>query len=106
MKAMSIIGIILFSIFILIYFASESPHESSIYSEAFFAGFFGVLFGLAYSITGLVYSNNKLAIRGQDITIELVKLSNLKDKGIITEVQFEEKRDQMLSMLSSDLRNI
>lgn len=105
MKAMSIIGIIFFSIFILIYFGSDSPHENSAYSEAFYAGFFGVLFGLAYSITGLVYSNTKATIRGQDITIELAKLSNLKDKRIITEVQFEEKRDQLLNMFSSDLHN-
>ena len=98
MKAMSIIGIILFSIFTITYLDDNTPPEGSAYEDAYYSGLLGVLFGLAYSIVGLVYvRKHKKNPEVQNYTLEIIKLGELKEKGLLTEEEFETKKSQLLS---------
>ncbi|HPW87760.1 MAG TPA: SHOCT domain-containing protein [Kaistella chaponensis] len=97
MKAMSIIGIILFSIFTITYFGGNVPPEGSVYEDAYYSGLFGVLFGLALSITCLVYVR-KRSKKGSNYNyvLEISKLGELKEKGLMTEEEFEMRKKQLL----------
>ena len=98
MKAMSIIGIILFSLFIITYLDGDIPPEGSSYEDAFFSGLLGVLFGLAYSIVGLVYvKKHKKNAVVQNYAFEITKLGELKEKGLLTDEEFETKKQQLLT---------
>ena len=97
MKTMSIIGVILFSLFTLTYLSTDAPFDGSNFENSYYNGFIGVLFGLAYSITGLVYvKKTKTNKKTTDYAIDLQKLGELKEKGLLTEDEFEIKKQQLL----------
>ena len=97
MKAMSIIGIILFSLFTLTYVFTDVPIDVTNFEDSYYSGFIGVLFGLAYSITGLVYVKKaKANKKTTEFVIDLQKLGELKEKGLLTEDEFEIKKQQLL----------
>ena len=91
MKVMSIIGIIWFSISLIFLFAfMQDDTQASIGW-----GMLGLLYAIPYSITGLV-----IALKNQknstDSINELIKLSELKDKGILTETEFQAKKETLI----------
>ena len=89
---MSIIGIVWFSLsLICILPFSESDIEASAGW-----GMLGMLYAIPLAIAGLVKSNkpkNEL-----NVTAELVKLSELKEKGILSEDEFQAKKKDLLMM--------
>jgi hypothetical protein len=97
MKAMSIIGIILFSLFTLTYLSTDAQIDGAYFEDSYYCGFIGVLFGLAYSITGLVYVKKQKPLKkATDYAIDLQKLGELKEKGLLTDDEFEIKKQQLL----------
>lgn len=91
MKVMSIIGIVWFtlSMFFMLSLINEDMKVAAGW------GFFGLLYAIPYSITMLVLSNkqSKLNVNTSD---ELIKLHDLKEKGILTEKEFNLKKAQLL----------
>ena len=97
MKTISILGIIFFSIFILAYFSTDSPADGSEFENAFYCGFLGVLYGLASAIVVLVYCSKNSNLGSVDIVTELAKLGELKEKGILTEEEFTNRKNKLLN---------
>jgi len=91
MKVMSIIGIVWFtlSMFFMLSLINEDMKVAAGW------GFLGLLYAIPYSITMLVLSNkqSKLNVNTSD---ELIKLHDLKEKGILTEKEFNLKKAQLL----------
>ncbi len=91
MKVMSIIGIVWFtlSMFFMLSLINEDMKVAAVW------GFLGLLYAIPYSITMLVLSNkqSKLNVNTSD---ELIKLHDLKEKGILTENEFNLKKAQLL----------
>ncbi len=91
MKVMSIIGIVWFtlSMFFMLLLINEDMEVAAGW------GFFGLLYAIPYSITMLVLSDkqSKLNVNTSD---ELIKLHDLKEKGILTEKEFNLKKAQLL----------
>jgi len=92
MKAMSIIGIILFT---LLLFAVSDTMDTDI-ETAVGLGCTAILYGLALSIVALINSNKQKKNR-PTITQELLSLNQLKEKGILTEEEFQIKKMQILN---------
>jgi len=95
MKAMSIIGIVWFS---LCFIGICSGYSQSEIDAVLGWGFFGMLYAIPYSITGLVLSSK--AKHTPDAIIlneELIKLCELKEKGIVSEAEFNAKKIQLLN---------
>lgn len=93
MKIMSIIGIIWFSLsflFILV-FLNEDMEAAAGW------GLLGMLYAIPYSIVGLVKSN-KSSNKEMNVTQELIKLSELKEKGVLTDDEFQAKKIDLLKM--------
>ena len=89
---MSIIGIILFSLSLLIIVANYTTD----YAGALSWGIIGLLYAIPYSIVGLVKSNKKHKVK-ISVTQELISLSELKEKGILTEDEFQAKKMDLLN---------
>jgi hypothetical protein len=91
MKVMSIIGIVWFvlSLFFIILLINEDVNAAAGW------GILGLIYAIPYSIAGLVISNKqrKSTINTSD---ELIKLHDLKEKGILTESEFNLKKSQLL----------
>ena len=92
MKVMAIIGIVWFSICILCVISSI---EEEIYDDAFGFGLLVLLYALPFAIVVLVQVNKKDNLK-IDITQELLKLNNLKDKGILSEEEFQSMKMNLL----------
>jgi Ca2+/Na+ antiporter len=95
MKAMSIIGIVWFSLSvtcIVVFF--EYNHEISILS-----GFLGMLYAIALAIVGVAQSSKKnVQPINLNVTQELFKLNELREKGILTEDEFQNRKVYLLNM--------
>lgn len=88
---MSIIGIVWFvlSMFFIMLLINEDVNAAAGW------GILGLLYAIPYSIVGLVLSikQRKSAVNASD---ELIKLHDLKEKGILTESEFNHKKSQLL----------
>lgn len=89
MKIMSIIGIVWFSLSLLCILAF---YESDLEAAAGW-GLLGMLYAVPLSIVGLVNSNKKQSNNSYQ---ELLKLNELKEKGIISESEFNSKKNDLL----------
>lgn len=92
-KVMSIIGIVLFSLMLIICFLSN-------YQDGAVAGFLGLLYAVAYSVVCLIQVNkNHVNISdtpAKSITQQLMELSELRKNGILSEEEFDAKKQQIL----------
>ena len=99
MKVMSIIGIVWFSLTLICVFANfETDLEASAGG-----GMLGLLYALPFAIVGLVKSNKKQSEnttqeQSKNTTQELIALSELKEKGVLTENEFQIKKHELLNM--------
>lgn len=89
MKIMSIIGIVWFSLSLLCILAF---YESDLEAAAGW-GLLGMLYAIPLSIVGLINSNKK---QNNSSYQELLKLNELKEKGIISESEFNSKKNDLL----------
>ena len=89
---MSIIGIFWFSLSLICIFAFL---ESDIEASAGW-GLLGMLYAIPLAIVGLVKSNKP--DKELNVTAELLKLSELKEKGILSEDEFQAKKKDLLMM--------
>lgn len=88
---MSIIGIIWFSLSLILIIAfSNSDLEA-----AMGWGILGMLYAIPFSIVGLIKSKKKTNEQF-NVTQELLKFSELKEKGILTEDEFQAKKIDLL----------
>jgi hypothetical protein len=91
MKIMSVIGICWFSLsFICIVGLIQSNMEA-----AAGWGIIASLYAIPYSIVGLVVSSKK-SENLLNITLELTKLNELKEKNIITEEEFQTLKSRII----------
>lgn len=93
MKVMSIIGIVWFAFCLILIIAlagSNNPEAAAGW------GILGLLYGVPFSIVALVKSlgNKKPIINVHD---QLLKLNELKEKNIITDEDFNKKKDVLLA---------
>ncbi len=86
---MSIIGIAWFSLSLLCIFAF---YETDLEAAAGW-GLLGMLYAIPLSIVGLINSNKK---QNNNSYYELLKLNELKEKGIISENEFNSKKNDLL----------
>lgn len=91
LKVMSIIGIVFFSLafFIIVLLLTSNPVGASGW------GIISLFYAIPYSIVVLVISNKGNA-NTIDIANQLVKLDDLRQKEIITEEEFNQKKSQLL----------
>ncbi len=89
---MSIIGIVWFSLSLICIFAFV---ESDLEASAGW-GVLGMLYAIPLAIVGLVKSNKP--DKELYVTAELLKLSELKEKGILSEDEFQAKKKDLLMM--------
>lgn len=89
---MSIIGIVWFTLSLICILAF---FESDIEASAGW-GMLGMLYAIPLAIVGLVKSNKPK--KELNVTAELVKLSELKEKGILSEDEFQAKKKDLLMM--------
>ena len=89
MNIMSIIGIAWFSLSLLCIFAF---YETDLEASAGW-GLLGMLYAIPLSIVGLINSNKK---QNNNSYYELLKLNELKEKGIISENEFNSKKNDLL----------
>lgn len=89
MKAMSIIGIIWFSLSLICIVALI---ESNLQAATGW-GILGLLYAIPYAIVGLVVSIKKSK---STVTQELLNLSSLKEKGVLTDDEFQAKKLDLL----------
>lgn len=86
---MSIIGIVWFSLSLICIFGF---FESDLEAAAGW-GMLGMLYAIPLSIVGLINSNKEKKSNSYN---ELIKLSELKEKGIISEDEFKSKKNDLL----------
>ena len=89
---MSIIGIVWFSLSLICILAFL---ESDIETSAGW-GMLGMLYAIPLAIVGLVKSNKPK--KELNVTAELLKLSELKEKGILSEDEFQAKKKDLLKI--------
>ncbi|MFE6078229.1 SHOCT domain-containing protein [Paenibacillus sp. NPDC057886] len=96
MKALSIISLIWFVLnFLLIaVFFLDSSQESS--DAAAGMGILGVLYGLLFSILALIISSKRKKAP-VNVHEQLLQLGELKEKNIISEYEFDQKKEKLLS---------
>ena len=91
---MSIIGIVWFSIsFLFIGILLDQDTEA-----AAGWGILGMLYAIPYSIVGLIKSTKNSSNKEMNAIQELIKLSELKEKGILTDDEFQAKKIDLLRM--------
>jgi len=112
MKAASIIGIIVFSIcligmcapftdydFLIFYrnlTQSLEPCQDKNMQDSIAWGFFGMLYAIPFSIVCLVKSFKSKSTGSNVNYADLLKLSELKEKGILTEEEFKMKKSRLI----------
>ena len=91
MKTMSIIGIVWFSLsflFIMAFLNTNMPASAG-------WGLLGMMYAIPFSIVGLVKSVQSKKT-DNSITQELLNLFELKEKGVITEEEFQAMKMDLL----------
>lgn len=91
MWVMSIIGVVWFSLSLICIFAFADTDIDA----ALGWGMLGLAYAIPYSIVGIVTTKKKKG-SGLDGTQELVKLNQLKEKGILTDDEFQQKKQEIL----------
>ena len=91
MKVMAIIGIVWFSISIL----CIDSFQNSLNDEAVGWGYLGLLYAIPFAIVVLVQTNKK-ETPDKNVTQELLKLNELKEKGILSEDEFQSMKLNLL----------
>ncbi|MEK4052989.1 SHOCT domain-containing protein [Paenibacillus sp. FSL F4-0087] len=95
MKALSIFSLIWFVLnFLLIAVFLDGSQESS--EAAAGLGLLGVLYGLLFSILALVISSKRKKTP-VNVHEQLLQLGELKEKNIISEYEFDQKKEKLLS---------
>ena len=93
-KVMSIIGVVFLGISLFFLFAAITM---DIYEGAAGFGIIAILFSLPYTITCLVISSKVTSNKTEiDITDNLLKLHSLKEKGILSEEEFDMQKQYIL----------
>ncbi|HBU84332.1 MULTISPECIES: SHOCT domain-containing protein [Paenibacillus] len=94
MKALSIIGIVLFTLtfFMIFGLGPEDPDGAAIF------GLFSMLYAIPFSIVVLVRAN-KLKKPRVNVHEQLLQLGELREKNIITEFEFEQKKEKLFSKI-------
>jgi len=102
MRIMSIIGLILFSLTILLWLLVwATPDEHNSQAAAGWA-IISVFYAFPYSIVGIISTKSKKLIKSElkESKIlpkeELLNLFELKQKGVITEDEFNSKKAELL----------
>jgi hypothetical protein len=90
MKTMSIIGIVWFSLCLIGVFALIDSETEG----ALGWGILGLLYALPYSIVGLVKSKSMSKTNKYE---ELERLLRLKEKGVISEMEFNHKKIDLMN---------
>ena len=93
MKVMSIIGIVWFSLSLICVIG----FSNNMNNEAVGWGMLGMLYAIPYSIVGLIQSNKKNKAE-KSTTQQLIELAELKEKGILSEDEFQAKKNDLLKM--------
>lgn len=92
MKVMAIIGIVFFSICVI---SVMELADGELYEDAMAVGLLGLFYALPFAIVVLVQVNKKDNPK-IDITQELLKLNDLKDKGILSDEEFQSMKMNLL----------
>ncbi|PWW40752.1 MULTISPECIES: SHOCT domain-containing protein [Paenibacillus] len=94
MKVLSIIGIVLFTLTFLMIFGLV-PEDSD---SAAILGLLSMLYAIPFSIIALVVSSRR---KKQPVNVheQLLQLGELKDKNIISEYEFDQKKEKLLSKI-------
>lgn len=92
LKVMSIIGIVLFGI---LFFAIMSASDNNEHDAILGAGVFAIIYGISFSIVTLVNTYNKKKTY-MSVTHALLTLNELKEKGILTESEYQAKKIDLL----------
>ncbi|MDT0121671.1 SHOCT domain-containing protein [Paenibacillus sp. RRE4] len=94
MKGLSIIAVILFTLTLLIIFslAPVDPGAAAVMALV------SMLFAIPYSIFVLVKANN-LKKPVVNVHEQLLQLGELKDKNIISEYEFDQKKEKLLAKI-------
>ncbi|NEU60362.1 SHOCT domain-containing protein [Paenibacillus sp. ALJ109b] len=98
MKALSIISLIWFvlnSLLIAVFFLDSSQESSD---AAAGMGILGVLYGLFFSILALIISSKRKKAP-VNVHEQLLQLGELKEKNIISEYEFDQKKEKLLSKI-------
>lgn len=94
MKVLSIIGIVLFTLTFLMIFGlvPEDPDSAAI------LGLLSMLYAIPFSIIALVVSSRR---KKQPVNVheQLLQLGELKEKNIISEYEFDQKKEKLLSKI-------
>lgn len=95
MKILSIIGIVWFSfLFVTILFAWALPNPD--YDFLLSYVFFGLLYAIIFSIISLKASIKKNKLSNKSLIKTLNDLGDLKEKGLITNEEFQQQKDFIL----------
>ncbi|PRA08692.1 MULTISPECIES: SHOCT domain-containing protein [unclassified Paenibacillus] len=95
MKALSIFSLIWFVLnFLLITVFLDGSQESA--EAAAGLGLLGVLYGLLFSILALVISSKRKKTP-VNVHEQLLQLGELKEKNIISEYEFDQKKEKLLA---------
>lgn len=91
MKALSIISLIWYvlNFFFLVAFLESSEAAAGM-------GILAVLYGLLFSILALIISSKKKK-PSVNVHEQLLQLGELKEKNIISEYEFDQKKEKLLS---------
>ncbi|WP_340401107.1 SHOCT domain-containing protein [Paenibacillus sp. FSL H8-0079] len=95
MKALSIVSLIWYVLnflLIAVLFLDDSPDGSD---AAAGMGILGVLYGLLFSIVALIISSKRKKAP-VNVHEQLLQLGELKEKNIISEYEFDQKKEKLL----------
>ncbi|QOS77658.1 SHOCT domain-containing protein [Paenibacillus sp. JNUCC31] len=96
MKALSIISLIWYILnflLIAVFFLDDSPESSD---SAAGMGILAVLYALLFSILALIISGKRKKAP-VNVHEQLLQLGELKEKNIISEYEFDQKKEKLLS---------
>ncbi|WP_124113563.1 SHOCT domain-containing protein [Paenibacillus xylanexedens] len=95
MKALSIVSLIGFVLnFLLIVFFLDGSQDGA--EVAAGLGILGVLYGLLFSILALIISGKRKKTP-VNVHEQMLQLGELKEKNIISEYEFDQKKERLLS---------
>jgi uncharacterized membrane protein len=94
MKIMSTIGVIGFPVFLVIIY---SQADKNIYSSVALS-LFVILFAFVYSL--VVFKSNYMSTKETNIIEDLLKLNGLKEKGVVTEDEFQAIKNDLMNKKS------
>jgi|GEM_PF-2814661 len=98
------IGLLILHIVTLVFSVKEETkkHGSILGIVAFIIGFIPFIGWVLRIVTGIFLLIDGFSKKDQssgDVNGEIIKLKNMLDSGMITEVEFEQKRKQLLGLL-------